>query len=57
MKVSRWRKERSLAELRNGLALMRFCLEQARKHCGDYLETSKDLRAIETTLFLEALKH
>jgi hypothetical protein len=36
--------------------LMRFCLEQARKHCGDYLETSEDLRAIATTFFLEALK-
>jgi hypothetical protein len=36
---------------------MRFCLEQTRKHCGEYLETSEDLRAIATTLFLEALKH
>jgi hypothetical protein len=36
--------------------LMRFCLEQARKHCGEYLESSEDLRAIATTLFLEALK-
>lgn len=36
--------------------LMKFCLEQARKHCGEYLESSEDLRAIATTLFLEALK-
>jgi hypothetical protein len=37
--------------------LMKYCLAQAREHCGEYLETSEDLRAIATTLFLEALKH
>jgi hypothetical protein len=36
--------------------LMKYCLAQAREHCGEYLETSEDLRAIATTLFLEALK-
>jgi hypothetical protein len=37
--------------------LMKYCLTQAREHCGEYLESSEDLRAIATTLFLEALKH
>jgi hypothetical protein len=36
--------------------LMKFCLEQTRKHCGEYLETSEDLRAIAVTLFLETVK-
>jgi hypothetical protein len=36
--------------------LMRLCLEQARKHCGDYLESSEDLRAVAIVLFAEALK-
>ena len=36
--------------------LMKFCLEQARKHCGDYLESSEDLRAVAIELFLEAFK-
>ncbi len=34
--------------------LMRFCLEQARKHCSEYLESSEDLRAIAIVLFSEA---
>ena len=34
--------------------LMRFCLEQARKHCGEYLESSEDLRAVAIVLFSEA---
>jgi hypothetical protein len=36
--------------------LMKFCLEQARKHCGEYLESSEDLRAVAIVLFAEALK-
>jgi hypothetical protein len=35
--------------------LMRFCLEQARKHCGEYLESSEDLRAVAIVLFGEAV--
>jgi hypothetical protein len=35
--------------------LMRFCLEQARKHCGEYLESSEDLTAAAIVLFGEAL--
>jgi hypothetical protein len=35
--------------------LMKFCLEQARKHCGEYLESSEDLRAVAIVLFGEAV--
>lgn len=36
--------------------LMKFCLEQARKHCGDYLESSQDLMSVAIVLFGEAVK-
>jgi hypothetical protein len=36
--------------------LMRLCLEQARKHCGDYLESSEDLGAVAIVLFGEAVR-
>jgi hypothetical protein len=36
--------------------LMKFCLQQAREHCSEYLETSEDLRAVATTLFLSVTK-
>ncbi len=36
--------------------LMRFCLEKTREYCGEYLESSEDLRAIAVTLFLETVK-
>lgn len=36
--------------------LMKYCLSQAREHCSEYLETSEDLRAIATTLFLSVTR-
>jgi hypothetical protein len=51
-------KKRALASsIEERAKLMRFCLEQARKHCGDYLESSEDLRAVAIVLFSEALKN
>lgn len=36
--------------------LFRYCLEQAKEHCGDLVESEESIRAIATTLFEEALK-
>jgi hypothetical protein len=44
------------AKVSENAKLMKYCLAQTREHCGEYLETSEDLRAIATTLFLEALR-
>lgn len=44
------------ARIEEKAKLMKFCLEQARKHCGDYLESSEDLRAVAIVLFGEAVK-
>jgi hypothetical protein len=44
------------AKVSENAKLMKYCLAQTREHGGEYLETSEDLRAIATTLFLEALR-
>ncbi|MCA1993001.1 MAG: hypothetical protein LDL41_13330 [Coleofasciculus sp. S288] len=36
--------------------LLRYCFQQAKEQCGEFCETSEDLRAIATTLFLQAVK-
>ncbi len=44
------------AKVTENAKLMKYCLQQAREHCSEYLETSEDLRAVATTLFLQAVK-
>lgn len=44
------------AKVSENAKLMKYCLQQAREHCSEYLETSEDLRAVATTLFLQAVK-
>ncbi|WP_218080932.1 hypothetical protein [Anthocerotibacter panamensis] len=36
--------------------LMRFCLEMAQKRFGDLVATEESIRALATTLFIQALK-
>lgn len=45
------------AKIQAHAKLFRYCLEQARENCSEFCETSEDLRAIATTLYLEALKN
>jgi hypothetical protein len=44
------------AKVTENAELFKYCLEQARQHCSEYLETSEDLRSVATTLFLQAVK-
>jgi hypothetical protein len=44
------------AKVSENAKLMKYCLQQAREHCSEYLETSEDLRSVATTLFLQAVK-
>ncbi|NEP00876.1 MAG: hypothetical protein F6K58_19865 [Symploca sp. SIO2E9] len=49
-------KKQIAAKVTEHAKLMKYCLEQAKAHCGEYLETSEDLRAIATTLFLSVTR-
>ena len=44
------------AKVSENAKLMKYCLQQAREHCAEFLESSEDLRAIATTLFLQTVK-
>jgi hypothetical protein len=45
------------SKIKNHANLMAFCLEQAQEKLGAYCQTSEDLRALATTLYISALKN
>jgi hypothetical protein len=44
------------AKIEHRAKVMRYCLLKAQEHCGDLVESEESIRAIATSLFIEALK-
>jgi hypothetical protein len=49
-------REITAARIEQRAKVFRYCLIKAKEHCGDLVESEESIRAIATSLFIEALK-